>query len=322
MRTDRATLNPLLLGLAFEGKAPDWIMLFPAGAVKAVDGRAWANSDPQAVVAESMAAGLDLAIDWEHGQDIKAPDGDAAPAAGWIDQLEVREGAIFAHVTWTEEGRRSVESRGYRYISPSFLFDKTSGLITRIVGAGLVNRPALSMPALARKQEGSEMDKAIAEALGLPATATAAEAVAAIGKLNTNLAQATARAETPDVSRFIPKAQYDAVLVRATAAETKLAEQDRAVKDAEVVALVDQAVKDGKVAPASRDFYLATCRREGGVEEFKRFVASAPKIVADPGVDRDPKAPAGTLSDTEKALARQLGLDEAAYLKTKQEEAA
>ncbi len=40
-----------------------------------------------------------------------------------------------------------------------------------------------------------------------------------------------------------------------------------------------------KNAPASKDFYVATCRSVGGLEKFKTFVASAPKIVADSGLD-------------------------------------
>jgi phage I-like protein len=274
-----AFLTPL--ALAAEGAAPEWIQIFPSGGeLHASDGRRWKLADPAAVVAASLAPGIDLAIDWEHAQDLKANKGEPAPAAAWVDDLQVRGDTIFAHLRWSDTGKRSVEAREYRYFSPSFIVDK-AGKVLRLIGGALVNRPAFpQLPALSRTQPNEEdMDKQVLDALGLAEGATVAEVVGAINKQKSDLAMATARAESPSPEKFIPRADYDAALARATTAEQKLAEREKTEREAEITAAVDGAVKEGKIAPASKDHYLALCRKEGGLDEFKKLVGTLPKIV-------------------------------------------
>lgn len=311
------------IALAAAGDAPEWIMIMPAGPqLSAVDGRSWSIPDPEAVAAASLADGLDLPIDWEHAQDHLAPKGERADAAGWIDRIEVRDGAQWARVTWTEEGRRSVTGRAYRYISPTFLHD-TAGRVARIIGAGLVNRPAFnSLPALAQHTTPEDNMKSILAGLGLAETATEADALAALTKLKTDLVTATASAQTPPLAKFVPRADYDQVLQRATAAEQKLTERDRTDLDARVTTLIDGAVAAGKIAPASKAHYVALAQKD--IASVEALLATAPQIVKPSGLDDPAKKPAlgGVLDDVEKAMCRQLGLDEAAYLKTKAAEAA
>lgn len=312
-----AILSPL--ALAAQGDAPEWIMVMPAGPqLKAVDGRSWRISDPAAVIETSLAAGLDLPIDWEHAQDHKAPRGERADAAGWIDQLELREGAVWARVSWTDAGRRSVESRGYRYISPAFMHSK-SGEVARIIGAGLVNRPAFAtLPALAQQAPTHEdhMDQDLLDALGLPAATTKADVITAIGKLRGDLQTATAAMQNPPLEKFVPRADYDQVMTRATAAEQKLAERDAADLEAKVNTLVEDAVKAGKIAPASKDHYVALARKEfASVENLLKVTAP----VVTPGGGPDPSgdpAKGKALTDEEKALCAALGISEEAYAKT------
>lgn len=130
---------------------PEWIELVPAGpVVSAVDGRKFRNTNPQKVVERFNADPNDLPIDYEHASEIKGPKGEEAPAAGWITKLEVREGAIWARVEWTPRGVASLSTREYRYLSPAFMHGK-DGEIIEFTSAGLTNRPALRMPALARE---------------------------------------------------------------------------------------------------------------------------------------------------------------------------
>ncbi|QPC44511.1 hypothetical protein HW532_18500 [Kaustia mangrovi] len=300
------------------------MQLVPAGESHAIDGRTFRLDNPAAVIATSMRPGIELAVDWEHAQDHRAGDGGMAPAAGWITELAERDGAIWGRVEWTERGRASVEGREYRYISPSLLHDKARRVV-RIIGAGLVNRPALVMPALARETtpKEPEMDKELLAALGLEPDASKADALEAVGKLKGDLQSAQARAETPSLDKFVPRADYDAALTRATAAEQTLAEREDAVREAEIAELVDGAVKAGKIAPANRDFYVATAREEGGLERLKTFVESAPQVVAKSGLDdKDAPGGPGALTDTEKAVCRQLGMTEEDYAKSRNEETA
>lgn len=313
-------LAPLALA-AQGGTAPDWIMLFPAGAqLQAVDGRSWRLDDPATVIAASLAAGLDLPIDWEHGQDHLAPQGARADAAGWIDRMEIRDGAVWAHVAWTTDGAASVAGRGYRYVSPAFLHTKAEPhRVTRVVGAALVNRPAFAMPALASQAPTTEsspnMDKDLLDALGLAGNATKADAIAAIAKLKGDCATALASSQTPPVDRFMPRADYDQAIARATAAEQKLADRDASDLETRVTALVEGGIKDGKIAPASKDHYLALARKD--FASVEGLIRAAPAIIKPSDLDNKdkPAAAAGALTEEEKAVCRNLGISEEAYAK-------
>ena len=310
--------------LALEGgKAPDRIRLFPPGpSIKARDGRSWRLSDPQAVIAASMEGGLDLPIDWEHAQHRKARRGERADAAGWIVGMEAGAGgSIEARVEWTAQGRESIETRAYRFISPDFVFARASSEVLRILGAGLVNRPALAMPALASEQHATgggfmEELKKILEALGLAADATAEKALAAVRALKAERDRAVAQAATPPIDKFVPRADHDAAVARATAAEAELASLRSAGLDARIKQALDKAQEAGKIVPASRDFYEGVCRSEGGLAKFEKFVEDAPEIAPASGAAGAPPpqaAPKGFRTAEEAQVAGLMGRD-AAFL--------
>ena len=299
-----------------EGKAPEWIQLFPKGPkLETVnyDSRSWTLSDPAAVAAASMADGLDLPIDWEHAQAIKAPKGKRAKTAGWIKQIAVRSGVLFGRVEWTAAGRASLESRQYKYFSPGFLAEhgNDGGEVRRIQHGGLVKTPAFAMPALTGRQQGGAMLKKILEALGLSADATEEQAVAAACKLKDDLAAARASAETPSLEKFVPRADYDAALARATTAEGKLASQSAAARDEEIKQALDSAQEAGKITPATRSYHEARCQAEGGLEAFKAFVAAAPEIAGRSGVTgAPPEKRAGAFASAEEGqIAKAFGRD-------------
>lgn len=301
---------PQLRGLAlnFEsGAVPGWVQLTPPGpAIVGRDGRGWKLSDPAAVAAAFDPA-KEPQIDLEHSSQIAAPMGMPAPAVGWIKQIEVRDSALWGRVEWTAEGEAAVTSRAYRYLSPVFRYDVETGEILQIVSAGLTNSPNLEMAALNRATTETEtMDKAVLDALGLAATATAADAVLAINTLKADKATALNRAETPDPARFVPRADHDLALNRITAFEAEA----KARRETEIAAAVDAAVTAGKIAPASRDYHLAACRMEGGLDLFTAMVGAAPVIAPSSGVDRRPPASApGRLTAEELAMCRMMGTD-------------
>ena len=84
--------------------APEWIELLPAGVFYGRDGRGpFRLDDPAAVIASTTAMQMNagLPIDYDHATDFGAPEGRPAPAAGWIRELEVRDGAVWGRVEWT-----------------------------------------------------------------------------------------------------------------------------------------------------------------------------------------------------------------------------
>lgn len=283
---------------------------FPAGPrVIGRDGRWWTMADAEAVAAR-FDASKEPQIDVEHASQLKAPMGEPAPAVGWIKGFEVVDGAIWGRVEWTEEGAALVASRAYRYLSPVFTFNYETGEIDRIICAGLTNSPNLEMAALNAEQE-TEMDRALLEALGLPMTATAAEALVAVNAMKTERDTARNAAQTPDPSKFVPRDDHQLTLNRIATFETEA----KARLDADIVAAVDQAIADGKVAPASKDYHVAACRAEGGFDRFKAHMGTAPKIVAPSNLDgKAPTETQGTaLGADALAVCRMFGTDPDAF---------
>lgn len=348
---------------------PREVELMPAGEVptRPHDGRsAWRNPNAAAVVDATRALSLDLAIDYEH-QGLRARDnGQPAPAAGWIRRVFERAGAVWGEVEWTERAAAMLTAREYRFLSPVFDYERATRLVTRIVGAGLTNDPALYMRAIATTEPEGDMEellKKLAQALGLESSAgedaivaaasAAAAAAAETPKLRTALglpadtlpanvtvaagalvasrraiavaaglaedatgeaiegAVRTARASTaPEPGAFVPRAEFDALRARLDSVETTGAQ-------ASATAAVDQAVKDGKVTPASREWALGYATKDP--DGFAAFVKDAPAILADGRVA--PATPPGeggdTLTAAERAVCRATGVSEEDFIKSR-----
>ena len=132
---------------------PEWIELIPRGPeILALDGRKFKCSNPQTLVEKFQLHPYEIPIDWEHSSEIKGPLGEEAPAAGWISGLEVRDGSVWGKVDWNTKGAASLTNKEYRYISPAFTHGEDFE-IEALVSAGLTNRPALVLQALARAKD-------------------------------------------------------------------------------------------------------------------------------------------------------------------------
>lgn len=312
----------LCIELAADGSVPEWIQLLPSGPeIKGRDGRAWLHDRASAVVAAFAAEGKDVVIDFEHSTEIKAPQGDEAPAAGWIKEMEIRNGGeIWGRIEWTARAAEAIRNREYRYISPVFIYEIQTGRITRIVSAGLTNKPNLQLAALnaethQRKENNMELAQLLA-ALGLPATATFAEALNRITAMRTELGTALNRADNPPLDKFVPRADYDQALNRATTAETKLKAKTDADLETAINTEIAAALKAGKITPATAEYHKAQCRTEGGLDRFKTFVAAAPVIGDATGLDG--KKPAGdgkAIDEGQKAINAMCGVDDETFKK-------
>ncbi|MEZ1841299.1 phage protease [Pseudomonas putida] len=303
-----------------EGQAPDWIELIPTGpTITGRDGRTWLFDElAQSLVLAAFAdRGIDMVIDWEHSTEVVAPQGEPAPAAGWINQLELRAGALWGHVAWTPRAGEQVAAREYRFVSPVFDYDDTYRRILRMVSVGLTNRPNLVLTAL--NHETSEPQKmaiplALAAVLGLDAAATDEQAVAAVTQLK---ATATARNnEQPSLDKFVPRGDYDLAVSRATnaeqALETRKADDHKALVNAEI----DAALKAGKITPATAEYHRAACSEQGGIDRFREYVKAAP-VVGDPSGlgEHKPDGTSTALNAEEKHVAKLMGMSEADFIK-------
>ncbi len=314
-------IQTVALALNSEGDAvPAWIQLTPEGPnIAGRDGRKWILPNPEAVVAAFNNNGADLPVDFEHATQIKGPKGEAAPAIGWIKDLEVRNSAVWARVEWNEAGQSAITSKGYRYVSPVFTFAKATGDILKMISAGLTNQPNLKLAALNHEgaPEETAMNTAILKALGLKDNASETDVLAAINTMQSDHATALNNAAIPDPGKFVPKADHDLALNRISTFE-------KAKKETEEVAIntaVDAAIEGGKVAPASRDYHIAACKQDGGLKRFQTMVGASPEIAGKSDLDKkDPAKNKTQLSDEEVAVCKQLGMTEEEFATAKNEE--
>jgi len=321
MKTQLA-LNTDLSATVSDGKAPDWVELIPPGPnVTGRDGRQWLFDEQAGMLVQSSFLGraIDLPIDWEHATQHRASKGESAPAAGWIKQLELRNGALWGLVDWTPRASEQVINREYRFLSPVFDFDPDTTRIARLVSAGLTNKPNFLLTAL--NQENMEvtpvtLSPALLTALGLPATATEEQALAATAQLRAT-AQA-ANTEKPNLEQFMPRADYDSVLQRATNAEQALAEQKKTEHTKQVDALITSATQAGKITPATVDYHRAACQDETGLARFKAFVDAAPVVAAPSNLDeRKHDKTTTALNSEEQHVAKLLDMSDEYFIKGK-----
>lgn len=323
---------------------PEWIQLFAGPSdVAARDGRAWKKTNPQLLVEAFAREGRDLPIDVEHATEIKGPKGEPAPAVGWMTAIEVRDdGSVWARVKWNDDGVELLTKKRYRYISPAFRFNMDTREILELTSAGLTNNPALHLTALAREQQKEEeMDKELLKLLGLAETASAEDirkAVQAlkdgsgkITKLEGELAEAqtslkkatddlaTARQATASALKdMVPRADLDSALARAQTAEGKVKDQEAKAFASRVDAAIEQAKKEGKIAPAQEAFYRGVCGDEKGLASFQQFASQSPAIVKE-GSDVPPPSTAGNsvITEAERVIIAQCGIDEKTFLEQK-----
>lgn len=292
-----------------DGNVPETIELLPPGEnIIGRDGRGFKNSNPQGVIDAFEAHGNPLPIDFNHASESFF--GGEAPAAGWMDSLAITEGGgIEAAVSWTKNGAERVKELEFRFISPAF-FTNGDNVITEMSSAALTNNPNLDLKALNNanhKKKEPEMDKLLA-LLGLAPGSTEAQMCQAVSQVKSDLA--SAQAQTPSLDLYVPRADYDVALHKVQEMKAAQAETEKAALAKAIDLEINAAMEAGKITPATRDFYVANCHTEGGLERFKAFCAQAPVIG---GTEtnlgtQDPDTGDKALNEAEAHVAKQLGI--------------
>lgn len=307
-----ASAVPIPVG---SGAAPDWVMIMPPGEFRGVDGRGpWKLTDPQAVIAASSAVngGQGFCVDYNHQSVFAVSNGGEAPAAGWVDQLELREGAIWAHVDWTGDGANAVAARHYRFVSPTFKFDPATGAVQQIVSVGLVNNPNLvELPAInsqiAPTGQGASMEEflaALRQALGLAADAGQDAVLTACRSSVATCAALSA--SVPDPAKFVPMAAFAEL-------QTHVKSLSESATRRNATEAVNAAMLAGKVTPALKDWAMGFA--SSNPDGFTAWCAAAPSIVKPGGIGLTGEAP-GALAipdEASKAVCAALGIDPAKF---------
>lgn len=178
---------------------------------------------PDDIIAAFVADEKLIPIDIEHASEIQAPKGEPAPAYGWIDALENRDGSIWGRVEWNFDGEYQIIAKRYRYLSPAFTHLKSDKRIHQITSVALTNNPALKLKALFHKQaeHGRTPDmelSALCRTLGLNDDAGLSRILAAVESLQGERETALARAGNPDLEQFVPRADHDKAVAERDAA--------------------------------------------------------------------------------------------------------
>lgn len=299
----------------------DNLHLLPAGPFRAVDGRPtdaphWVLPPERAAALSTRIAARKTArvIDYEHQTLHAERNGQPAPAAGWFRRVEWRADGLHAlGVEWTARAQAAIAAHEYRYLSPVFTYHPGSGEIVDLLHAALTNTPALDdLSAVAARLhlEALSMNDDLLERLrymlNLPTLATAEDIAASLQKLidMLNAAQPAATAETrlslpawiaalqtaaPDPAQYVPVAALTAVQTELTAAQTALAALNAAHAQADLDALIQAGLKDGRLLPP-----LESWARELGAKDLaalKAYLAQAQPLAALTGMQTAGQTP-------------------------------
>lgn len=330
-----------------EGSPATRLQLMPLGSVELRDGRGPFRLDDAAAVIEATkrhAGSTHIVVDYDHQHFFGVKPGVAAqaPAAGWIDpaSLRVEDDGIWGDVEWTAAAAEKLRGREYRYVSPLFAFDETSGAVLAILNASLTNVPAIEALAAAASADLSTMETdtmllaKIAAALGLADSATEEEMMhsltslkegnAGMATVSASIAAAAAQLGLPATAGVaeiaaaaVAKAEPDPAKFVPIAAMADLQARLAVLEGDRVAATVAAAMEAGKVTPNQKDWALSYARKD--LADFEAYLQAAPVIVA-PGAQLAAAASqAGSdgLTDAERATAAMLGVPADKFLAVK-----
>ena len=278
---------------------PEWIRILPLGKVELSDSREPFEVDADSL--SSMAAGfrsrgVDLVIDYEH----QSFQGERAPAAGWIKDLEARTDGLWAKVEWTRQAAGISAQQGIPLFFPGFapgpceppahgaccIWDSPTSRPSSAwrpwwpSGAGRPKRWAVAVNPEAQspgEERGKSMEK-IREWLGLGLDvkdeAVASRMLEFLGDLAASL-NLPREASLSQLKGAVAALQAGAASLRERTEELVNLKAHLAAETA--YRAVDGALQAGKVSPAQKEWALEYFRQDP--EGFATYVARAPKMV-------------------------------------------
>ncbi|MBI5815895.1 MAG: hypothetical protein HZB29_09830 [Nitrospinae bacterium] len=274
------------------------------------------------MLAAMSADGRDVCVDYLHNS-IKSDDPQKAIAAGWVlwNTAKITPAGLTATIKWNDDAATLIRDKKYRFLSPVFMAN--GGVITKLVNLGLTNNPNIpAMPPLSNQTQFSTQQekpkmKDLLKKLGLAETATEADAIAAVEKLQANSAGSAGllarlqvndfTAATARLTELLAPPAYNPADVSAMQARITAMESAEKQRGAEL--LVNDALAAGKLTPAQKAWALGYAAENP--EGFRGYIANAQVIVplAASGADgKKVAANAGVVTDEVKLIANQLGL--------------
>lgn len=325
-----------IAALAFEiapGGVPGEAHLLPVGPFRSTDGRpedadAWQLDATIAVnvIARLRARKNDTLIDYEHQNLRKEQNGQKNLAAGWFHDMEWRDskGLYAVGVDWTEDAKKHILKKEYRYISSLFIYLAGTGEVLDIINVTMTNTPGLDgldsldsgeIAALTKhfylphpETENDDMPK--------PEEQLAALTVERDG-LNTQVAALTVERDSLKTSLAALTTERDdlktqvAALTQAQAVAAQAAEQQKHTD------LLNAALTDGRLAPAQKPW--AEKQSLAALTEYLEATGPLPVIKKQAGDEHSPSTVA--LTAEQKDIAEKMGVSEEDFIATQKKHA-
>lgn len=296
---------------------PVELPLFAAGSNKTTKGEfVWSARSVQECANFDAQRGIDSVIDYEHASLSARWANDpaaAGKAAGWY-KLDARaEGAFAKGVSWTKSGAQSLNSREFRYLSPTIFFDEDTREITAIVNAALTNNPAtMKANPLVMSSDPTENDmKSILVALGLTAAASEGEALIALQQIRRErdeVLSITGKTSAPEAVATI--SAWKAASARVESLSTEVAKLTAEKTKQGIDAVIKRGLEEKRITPAQVQSLTTNFT---SVEALTAFIDASPKntVLAPPA--KEPSSgganDVASLSAEEKEIAALMGVD-------------
>lgn len=303
-----------------EGAAPEWIQILPAtqGVLETYDKRGPYRIDNiDAVIATSFAQSRNgkIPIDQDHAIAKAAPQGNPAPARGWITEMQARDDGLYAKVKWTKAGAELVADGAYGSVSPVLMHTKDKRVVF-LREVSLVNRQNLRGMAALQSEESSEMLEKLIQMLGLGEDATEEQVMSA---LKSKLDKTKEAAQSEDLGRVAKAAGLkedakpdeivaavqsaveastgDEKLVVALQAQVDVLTKDGKRRDAQTA--VAEARAKGKGIGKATEKVLVSLHMEGEMDAFNEMVAAQSDLSPTHTSDTAPNLSSATMSAEE-----------------------
>jgi phage I-like protein len=268
-----------------DGSVPEWVHLIPAGRFSGRDGRG-----PYTLDAASVKRHFEpQAIDYEHQSSYARINGQPAPAAGWVQEIDIKPDGVWGRVEWTSRAAAHIAAKEYRFLSPVFNYEGKTGRVAALSGAALTNQPNLHLTALNRRDDGQDIqisqtkgsDMTLEELLAATETAAMkkeldlpddADAITIIKAAHARLTAQPAQAQAESAELKLLRAEHARV-------QAHIATLEKEREDKRVTEAVDAALAAHKISPASRADAEALFRESP--EAFAKFIAAQAPILPD-----------------------------------------
>lgn len=349
----KAKRTPLAV-LTAQLTSPDgWQQLLPKGKFRSRDGSPkdvahWYIDETIAnqLIEKARELKQDLLVDYDHETFLKAKNGiDAGNvvAAGWFNADEIkwfdddeRQG-LYIKPRWTPRAYQQIKDGEFAFLSAIFPYDE-NGTPLELRMAALTNDPGITgmqrlavLSATLNPQENVKMPESLRKLLaklgveiaeGVELTEEQANtALNALETLQTDKTKAdeqvatlSAKTTEVDLSQYVPKATYDAVMSQVAVLSAK-------TDEVEIDNHIAKARNEGRAVEAEVD-YLKQFGKQQGVAALSAMLEKRPQIAVlsaqqtqTTKVEKPVEKGTAVLSAADKEAAKLLGISEQDYAK-------